>query len=65
MENLLMRITLNPNVNHGQPGSGIPDIWRKLSLNTLRRRYRRGLFAECPDLEREDISLVLPMLLPQ
>lgn len=56
MENLLARITLNPNVNHGQP-----EIRNTRYMVGAILEYLAGgdtvedILAECPDLEREDI----------
>jgi uncharacterized protein (DUF433 family) len=56
MENLLMRITLNPNVNHGQPGIRNTRYLAEAILEYLAGGdIVEDIFAECPDLEREDI----------
>jgi uncharacterized protein (DUF433 family) len=56
MENLLARITLNPNVNHGKPGIRNSRYMAEAILEYLAGGDTvEEILAECPGLERKDI----------
>ena len=56
MENLLSRITLNPQVNHGKPGVRNTRYMVEAILEYLAGGDTiDDLLAEFPDLDREDV----------
>jgi uncharacterized protein (DUF433 family) len=60
MENLLTRITLNPDINHGKPGIRNTRYMVEAILEYLAGGDAvEDILAEFPDLEREDILACL------